>query len=125
MLLGDLGRGVDPDDTVNRLDAVETDPSEPSVDGIHDLDQRHELGVRGERLQELGIKAVRQVEDGRGAAVLEVEPWTLAAYRTAWQRGISSRTSTGAVAEVSPEKAAGMARLRGRASSSTAFARTP
>lgn len=40
------------------------------------------------------------------------EPWTLAGYRTAWQREISCRTSKGGVAAVSPEKAAGMARLK-------------
>lgn len=40
------------------------------------------------------------------------EPWTLAGYRTAWQREISCRTSKGGLSAVSPEKAAGMARLK-------------
>ena len=40
------------------------------------------------------------------------EPWTLAAYRTAWQREFTSRTSKGGAADVTPAKAAGMARLR-------------
>lgn len=40
------------------------------------------------------------------------EPWTLAAYRTAWQREMTSRTSKGTAADVTSEKAAGMARLK-------------
>lgn len=38
--------------------------------------------------------------------------WTLAGYRTAWQRATSSRTSKGGAAAVSVEKAAGTARLK-------------
>ena len=39
------------------------------------------------------------------------EPWTLAAYRTAWQRDFTSRGSKGGAARVTPAKAAAMQRL--------------
>lgn len=40
------------------------------------------------------------------------QAWTLAAYRTAWQRELTSKTSKGAPAQVSREKAAAMKTLR-------------
>lgn len=40
------------------------------------------------------------------------EAWTLAAYRTAWQRDFSSRSSKGGAAQVSPAKAMAMLRLK-------------
>ncbi|SFK86571.1 hypothetical protein SAMN04488125_10599 [Methylorubrum salsuginis] len=40
------------------------------------------------------------------------QAWTLAAYRTAWQREFTSKTSKGAPAQVSSEKAAAMKTLR-------------
>lgn len=42
----------------------------------------------------------------------DAQPWTLAAYRTAWQREVTSRTSKGTPASVSAAKAAAMATLR-------------
>ncbi len=42
----------------------------------------------------------------------EDDAWTLAGYRTAWQRAMPSRTSKGGAAAVSVEKAAGTAPLK-------------
>jgi len=42
----------------------------------------------------------------------DAQPWTLAAYRTAWQREVTSRTSKGTPASVSAAKAAAMSTLR-------------
>lgn len=41
------------------------------------------------------------------------EPWTLSAYRTAWQRDFTSTNARGNPTEAPPEKKAAMARLRG------------
>ncbi|MGU3668387.1 integrase [Methylobacterium sp. A49B] len=40
------------------------------------------------------------------------QPWTLAAYRTAWQREVTSKTSKGTAASVTAAKAAAMKTLR-------------